>query len=85
MTLEDRDTRVPNFQTSSSASWLYPSLVSSEKITRSASAPAFNEPLTPSRPSIAAGVDVTVLSARETLAPVQRRKLLTHSSSVIEL
>jgi hypothetical protein len=84
--LLDRDTRVPNFQTSSSTSWLRPSGdVTSENITKSASASASRVPLTPCIPSMAAGVAVTAPSARGIDAPVHCRKLLTHSSRVIEL
>lgn len=83
----DRDTLVPNFHTSSRTSWGLPPCIcfSSEKMTRSASAPASSVPLTPSSPSIAAGVAVTALRAWGMPFPDQWRKLLTHSKSVMEL
>ena len=58
---------------------------SSDSTTRSASAPSSRQPLTPRSPSMAAGVDVTALSACGMLAPDQFRKFDTHSTSVMEL
>lgn len=79
-------TRLPNFHTSSATSWTAPSAVaSSEKMTRSASAPASREPLTSDRPSISAGVDVTALRTLGILVPDHLRKLFTHSMRVMEL
>ena len=76
----------PNFHTSSSTSLLRPVGVdSSEKMTRSASAPASNVPLTPWRLIMAAGVAVTALSASGMPVPDHSRKLLTHSRRVMEL
>lgn len=81
-----RWTLVPNFQTSSNTSVLgCPGVCASEKMTRSASAPASSDPLTPCRPSMAAGVAVTACSACGIPVPVQCRKLLTHSRRVMEL
>lgn len=81
-----RWTLVPNFHTSSSTSVLgCPGVCASEKMTRSASAPASSDPLTPCRPSMAAGVAVTALSACGIPVPVHCRKLLTHSRRVMEL
>lgn len=83
--MPDDGTRTPNFHTSSSTSWLVPSLTSSVKMVRSASAPGTSVPLMPSSPNILAGVAVTALRAEGTPALDHWRKLLTHSRSVIEL
>jgi hypothetical protein len=78
-------TLVPNFQTSSTLSATPPLVWCSDIITKSASAPSSRQPFEPSIPNMAAGVEVTALSALGTSSPDQLRKLLTHSISVMEL